>query len=181
MMQRPIDLIPSEPGVDRLSIPRLSLREYNEVAREHVSYIDEVKQALDGICQPFQGQGTISPTRCVEAARTLNTLRNRVEQFCKQLEETSRLPLALLSLRYELFDLCYQIIEGADKLQDRINTYRKASASNSGSSLRNEIHAMLQNVVQLISDLSRQVEDHSEIARFQERRLLAVYEKALKS
>lgn len=180
-MRRPIDLIPTEQGADRLSIPRLPLSEYNEVARAHVSHINEVRQALQRICLPFQGQGTILSTRCTEAAHTLDTLRNRVEQFCKQLEETSRLPLALLSLRYELFDLCYQIIDRADKLEDRINTFRRASQSFARSSLRKEIHAMLQNISQLISDLARLVEDHSEIARFQERRLIAVYEKALKA
>ena len=170
-MQKPIDLFPTESGTDRLSKPRLSLSEYNEVARRHVSHIDEVKQALQHICLPFQGQGSILPIRCVEAAHTLDTLRNRVEQFCKQLEETSRLPLALLSLRYELFDLCYQIIDRADKLEVRITMFRRASQSPARSSIRKEIHATLQHMSQLISDLARQVEDHSEAARFQERQL----------
>ncbi len=180
-MLRPIDLISTEAGVDRLSIPRLSLSEYNKLARKHIFHIDEVKQALQRVCLPFGGSGTISPVRCVEAAHALNKLNNCVKMFCEQLKETSRLPLALLALRYELFDLCFQIIEQADKLQDLINNYRKTHLSHSRSSLRKETHLTFQNMFQLISDLSRRVEDQGEIARFQEKRLIAVYEKALKS
>jgi hypothetical protein len=66
-MLRPIDLISTDPGVKWLSIPRLSLDEYNQQARTHISNINEVKQVLQCICLPFSSIGTISNKRCVEA------------------------------------------------------------------------------------------------------------------
>src|SRR5437660_6917661 len=175
-MLRPIDLISTDPGVERLSIPRLSLSHYNKLAQKHLSHIDEIKQTLQRISLPFNGSGTILPISCVEAVRTLSKLNNCVEEFCGLLDETSRLPLALLGLRYELLYLCYQITAQVDKLQDLIDNYRKICMSPSPSSLRKQIYHTFQDVFQLISDTSRQVKDQDETARFQEKRLILIYE-----
>lgn len=178
-MLRPIDLISTDPGVEWLSRPRLSLDEYRRQARSHVSRIDEAKQTLAHICLPFRGNGTISSVRCVDAVSTLNKLSNYVKQFCALLEETSRLPLALLALRYENLYLCYQINEQVDRLRDLITTYRKTNSS-SRSSHRKDIYHASQDILQLIADLSQRVADQEQSARFQEKRLLSAYEEASK-
>jgi hypothetical protein len=104
-----------------------------------------------------------------------------MEQFAELLHENSRLPLALLALRYENLYLCYQIIEQVGKLQDLFNNYRKVCIFSVRSSLRKKICHTFQEILQLISDISQQVVDQEIIARFQEKRLVSIYEEVSKS
>src|SRR5437660_6918096 len=170
-MPRPIDLISRKPGIERLSIPRLSLGRFKKLAQEHIFQIEEAKQALQPVSARFGGHGTILPLRCVEAVRLLHKLDSAMEEFCQVLNDTARLPLAILGLRYEALKVCYQITEQVDTLQELITSYRHTCTSSSSSSTRKEISRAFQDLFQLISDVSGILQAQDEAARFQETQL----------
>lgn len=175
-MARPIDMISTDPGGKPLSVARLSTTQFSNLAQERLADIEEVKRRLERISQYFNGKGTILPITCREAASTLSELCNCVNEFCKLLDETSRLPIIFTALRYDLLHELFLIKEQIRKLEDLIDSYRMICMSPSPSSRRRQIYDSFQNVFQQISDTSRQVVSQSEVARFQERRLLSLFE-----
>lgn len=179
-MLRPIDLISREPGVERLSIPRWSLSHVNRLANEHLFHIEEAQQALQPLSARFRDHGSVLPLRCVEAVRLLQKLNGYVEELRGLFHETARLPLALLGLRYEALKHCYQITEKVDMLQDSITSYRYICMSSAHSPMRKEIFSAFQEMFQLISGTSQLLTELDEIARFQEKRLISIYEEASK-
>src|SRR6266699_3012270 len=122
-MARPIDWISTDPGSEPLGRARLSIDQFNNQAQERLFQIEEVKRRLERISQPFNGKGNILPITCKEASRGLFEFRNRVDELCELLDETSRLPIILTALRYDLlYELCLAK-ERIRKLEDLIERY----------------------------------------------------------
>jgi hypothetical protein len=177
-MARPLDWISTDPDGKPLSLPRLSTGQFKNQAQERLTHIEEAKQRLESICPPFNGKGTILPITCREAGRALNELRDRVDKLCELLDETSRLPIILTALRYDLlYKLCL-VKERIRKLEDLIESYSFMCMSPSSLSSRKQIYDAFQNVFQQISHTSQQVTFQGEAARFQERELISILEDA---
>ena len=180
-MVRPIDLISTDPDQERLSIPRLSLKRYNNIVQEHLASIDEAKQALMHIGLFFKDEGTILPATCKEATRTLSKLRERIEELSQLLDETSHLPLVHTILRYDLLHMCSQIKTRISKLEDLIDSYRLVCLSPAPYAQRRRIADAFETLFDLISEMFQLVKFQSQTARFQEQKLISAYEQARKT
>lgn len=175
-MARPIDWISIDPENEPLGRARLSIGQFYDQALERLLQIEEVKRSLERICQPFNGKGNILPITCKEANRGLSELSDCVDTFCELLDETSRLPIILTALRYDLlYGLCLAK-ERIRKLEDLIESYSVICMSPSSHSSRKHIYDSFQSVFQQISLTSQQIASQSEDARFQERRLIVLLE-----
>lgn len=177
-MVRPIDWISIDPGTEPLNIPRLSIGQFSNQAVECLSQIEEVKQRLERISRRFKSNGTILPFICKEALSVLSELREYTDRFCELLGETTRLPIIFVALRHDiLYQLCH-IKEQVRQLEDLVESYRIVCMSSPQSSQRKLIYNGFQNVFKQISETTQQFKFQGEEARFQERRLISIYEDA---
>jgi hypothetical protein len=175
-MAHPIDWISTDPGGKPVTVARLSISQFNNKGREYLSFIEEVKLELERICQPFNAKGTILPITCKEAVSTLSQLEDHVDKFCELLDETARLPLIFTALRHELLLRLCLIKEQIRALEDLIDSYRVVCMSSSTNSQRKRIYSAFQNIFQQISYTSQELKFQSEAARFQEQRLMSIFE-----
>lgn len=177
-MARPIDWISTDPKTDPLSSARLSTGQFNNQAQRRLAQIEEVKQRLERICQPFNGKGTILPTTCKETGSALSELRDCVDKLCELVDESSRLPIIFTALRYDLlYELCL-LKEHIRKLENLIESYSIMCMSPLSLSPRKQIYDAFQKIFQQISHTSKQFASQGEVARFQERGLLSLFEDA---
>jgi hypothetical protein len=177
-MVRPIDWISTDSETEPLKIPRLSIGQFSNHAVECLSQIEEVKQRLVRISGRFKSNGTILPFICKEALSVLDELRNYTDQFCELLSETDRLPLIFVALRHDiLYELC-NVKEQIRRLEVSIENYRIICMSSPQISQRKLIYNSFQNIFKYIAEATRQFKLQSEVARFQERKLISIYEEA---
>jgi hypothetical protein len=175
-MTRQIDWISTDPGSGPLNVPRLSIGQFSNHAEECFSHIEEVKHRLEGLCHPFNGTGTILPIICKEVVSVLSELRGSVDELCEVLDETSRLPIIFIALRHDILHGLCHIKEQARRLEDLVESYRIICMSSVQGSQRKQIYESFQNVFRQISETSQQLKYQKEAARFQEQRLISIYE-----
>jgi hypothetical protein len=177
-MARPIDWIATDPGSEPLTIPRLSIGQFIQQADVRLTYLNEMAQDLERLSRPFKGKGTILPVACKEAVSALIRVRECAGQFCELLNETTRMPIIFIAQRHDMLLRLYFIIDQAHRLEDRVENYRAICMSSEQGTHRRLIYEELQSIFQHISEMTQELRFQSHEARFQEQKLISLYEEA---
>jgi hypothetical protein len=153
---------------------RWTLAEFNMIVQSHLTGIDETQHSLQLVYIPFEIEdANIRPVECKKAINALREMDEKIQEFCKLLDETSHLPAVITILRYRFLFILHLVEEEIYRLIDLIDSYREIcmTPNRSAQRLRNDIQDGFEALLQHISGISRKVDFLEHEARFQERKL----------
>lgn len=140
--------------------------------------ISEAQQSLEEVRIPFNERGYIRPIQCRWAIDQLGELERHIQDFCTFLDRTEDLPIVFTALRYRplltLHRMQEQIYTLIDNLEDHLVTC--ITPSEHLLQQRKDIQEGFEKLIQYISDVPQQVQFLGDKTRFQERRLIAVFD-----
>jgi len=152
--------------------PPMLLEDFRNQAQQHLNDLSVARDSLSYVSKLFRGGRDIWPDQCERALILIHTVNKPVQKVCQLLDISSRLPEAVIPLRYSLAVALCHLDGQIDELMQLITLFRATCQQPSAQMMnqREEIHLQFEPLMQSYDDVLQKLYSLLDQVYFQERK-----------
>ena len=152
--------------------PPMLLEDFRDQAQQHLNDLSVARDSLSYVSKLFRGGRDIWPDQCERALAIIRRISKPVQKACQLLDTTSRLPEAVISLRYPLAVALCHLDDQIGELMELIALFRTTCQPPSVQVMnqREEIYRQFEPLMQSYDDVLQKLYLLLDQVYFQERK-----------